>query len=180
MKILTFVALAIWAVMSTSVPATESEPRVLQFRDVFGSNSGKPSRQGANRSGKAVQIVGFLAPPPTNDSPFVVMVGAPTSFCPYCTAVDEQDHLPYILVYPDAPMDLSSITTRTRVRVEGIISVSHDHEDRYGLHNDVRILKATITRDQRAINPVQALLRQKRAADHTRPARPAAPIAIDE
>lgn len=147
---------------------------LVQFRDLF-FQGGKPSPRATWMSGATVELTGFLTPPPDEESPFLVLVGVPTTICPYCTSVDEQDHLPYVLVYPDTPFDRSNVTSRTRIRVRGTLNISHEFEGFYGIHNDVRILAAQVERDERSVNPVQQRLRAK-----TSSLRPTAAPMIDE
>ncbi len=150
------------------VNAAEQTPegeRVLgvQMRDLF-TLRGKPSPTAVELSGRHVELAGFLAPAPDEQSPFLVLVGAPTSFCPYCTTVDERDHLPFVLVYPSEEFDRTGLADNARVRVIGQMSASHGYEDTYGIHNDIRILSAEVVRDVRAVNPVRARLQAARAA----------------
>lgn len=127
--------------------AVDAAPVRVQFRDLFNGN-GKPTDRAVSLSGQFIEIVGFFTPPPTRESPFRVLVGAPTAICPYCTAINEVDHLPYVLVYADE--EIGRVGLRARMRIVGQIFASHDHEQFYGLHNDIRIIGATITPDARA------------------------------
>lgn len=172
MVIAGFVALApseSWATaakVETANTAAENErPIFVQFRDLFG-RGGKPSEAAVALSGRRVVMTGFSTPPPTMESPFLVFVGAPTNFCPYCSSIHEEDHLPYVLIYPENE-EVPIFGLSARILVTGTLQASHDYDPFYGLHNDVRILNATVTRDERAINPV----RQPRAALGTRAGR---------
>ena len=139
--------------------AVEHErPIFVQFRDLF-ARGGKPSETAAALSGRRVIMTGFSTPPPTLESPFLVFVGAPTNFCPYCSSIHEEDHLPYVLIYPENE-EIPVFGLSARILVTGTLQASHDYDSFYGIHNDVRILDARITRDDRAINPV----REPRAA----------------
>lgn len=144
-----------------SAEAAADEVYHLQFRDLFIAG-GKPSRTATALSGKTIELVGFLAPPPEETSPFYVLVGAPTTFCPYCTTANEQDHLPFVLIYADQVPE--GMGLRTRLRVSGRLDAGHTYEGVYGIHNDLRLLDAKIERDARSTR------RQARA--ETRPAAP--------
>ena len=157
------VILSVVASILTGVAYSAGATQQVQFRDLF-FRGGKPSPQAASISGTTIEMVGFVAEAPSHDSPFLVLVGAPTDHCPYCNSVDDLDHLPYVLVYPDHPFDHHEFGSRTRIRVVGQLSASHDFEDYFGIHNDLRILSASVMRDLPAANPVQERLRAKRAA----------------
>ncbi|MGF1447138.1 MAG: hypothetical protein ACFBRM_13195 [Pikeienuella sp.] len=129
------------------VAAARTEPVWVQFRELF-SGIGKPTDRAVELSGNVIEIEGFLAPPPSYNSPFLVFVGAPTVKCPYCSSINDEEHLPYILVYPNEG-DSFPRTQRHRLKVVGRIMASHDHEPIYGLHNDIRILDAQVTLDDR-------------------------------
>lgn len=147
----------------------------MHFRDLF-ERGGKPSTTAKFFSGEKILITGYLAPPPTEESPFLVLVGAPTSFCPYCTSVDERDHLPYVLIYPDPPFDARSVGQRTRIVVSGELDAGVQNEKFYGLHNDLRVVSARVELDERNQNPVRKRLNPRKAA--TAPSPEA--FAIDE
>ncbi len=142
----------------TGSAAPNQQPVFVQFRDLF-ARGGKPSDTAVALSGRQVVMTGFTTPPPTHESPFLVFVGAPTSFCPYCSSIHEEDHLPYVLIYPEDE-DVPIFGLNARILVTGTLQASHDYDPFYGIHNDVRILDAMVTRDERAINPI----RQPRAA----------------
>lgn len=145
-SIATIAADAAAAVGDTEAGEQEiSEPVYVQFRDLF-DHKGKPSPRAVALAGRTIEMIGFVADPPSDDSPFMVFVGSPSEFCPYCSSIDEEDHLPYVLVYTDAPLDRVSATTR--IRVTGRLQASHDYEPAYGLHNDVRLWEATVVYDQ--------------------------------
>lgn len=132
----------------------------VQFRDLF--RGGKPSPNAQDLDGSHVGLVGFFAPPPTDDSPFLVMVGNPTSVCPYCTTVSEEEHLPFVLVYPQVPFDWSYYGQRRRYRVVGKLSAGGQNENFYQIHNDLRIVDAVVVPDQRTSNPTLERLKAKR------------------
>lgn len=131
-------------------PGSWERPIVVQFRDLF-TPSGKPSLDTLNWRGKVVEVVGFQTPPPEPDSPFLVLVGAPSNTCPYCESVDETEHPPYALVYPKD--EWRHVSPRTRIRVAGELATSHNYDDSYGIHNDVRLLRAVVIRDPLALRP---------------------------
>ena len=126
--------------------ATDGDPVSVQFRDLF--RSGKPSPRAMELNGQKVLIQGFFADRPADDSPFYVLVGAPTQYCPYCSTVNEQDHLPFVLVYPHA--EVPGHGGRTRVAVEGVLDAGLNYESTFGLHNDLRLLEAQVRIDARA------------------------------
>lgn len=134
----------------------------MQFRDLF-ERGGKPSTTAKFFAGEKIQLTGYLAPPPTEESPFLVLVGAPTSYCPYCTSVDERDHLPYVLIYPDPPFDGRSVGQRTRIVVSGELDTGVQNEMFYGLHNDLRVVSARVEFDERNQNPVRRRLNPRKA-----------------
>lgn len=150
----------ILAVVAVPVVHAAGGVTQVQFRDLF-FRGGKPSPKAVNISGTSVEMIGFIAEAPTEDSPFLVLVGTPTNFCPYCNGIDDKEHLPYVLVYPSHDFSHDEFAGRTRVRVAGQLYASHDYENVYGIHNDVRINAAVVSRDARAINPV--LVRRKAA-----------------
>lgn len=113
---------------------------VVEFRDLFAAG-GKPSPHATALDGRTVAIQGFLAPPPAKDSPFRVLVGAPTTHCPYCTAVNESAHLPYVLVYPG---EGAEVPKGGRLIVIGTLDSGHAHEETYGLHYDLRVTDAVL------------------------------------
>ncbi|MEO0764349.1 MAG: hypothetical protein AAFZ09_21530, partial [Pseudomonadota bacterium] len=113
----------------------------VQFRDLFNAK-GKPSDLAVALNGQLIYIEGFQAPPPTRKSPFLVFVGAKTTKCPYCNSLDDEEHLPYMLVYPHEGHD--QITSRARLRAVGVLEASHEDEAFFGIHNDVRLLNATV------------------------------------
>ena len=153
---------------AAATAAVNERPVFVQFRDLF-ARGGKPSEAAVALSGRRVVMTGFSTPPPTMESPFLVFVGAPTNFCPYCSSIHEEDHLPYVLIYPENE-EVPIFGLSARILVTGTLQASHDYDPFYGIHNDVRILDATIARDERAINPV----RQPRAALGNRAGRGAA------
>lgn len=118
----------------------DTDITIVQFRDLFNAR-GKPSFRAAVLSGRPVAIQGFLAPPPAEDSPFRVLVGEPTEHCPYCTGVNEAEHLPYILVYPS---EGAEIPAARRFIAIGTLDAGHDYEQNYGLHNDLRLREAVL------------------------------------
>lgn len=139
-----------WAV-ANSKPSAQ-EPVAVQFRTLFFGN-GKPSVVAASLRGRTVEMIGFAADAPDEDSPFMVFVGAPTEHCPYCSSIDDQEHLPYILVYPQDEV-VPEFHGRTRLRVVGRIDVGHENEGEYGIHNDVRLIDATVEVDELLRNRV--------------------------
>ena len=143
---------AVWRQAIGDEAAAPGEATLVEFRQLFNAR-GKPSARAVELSGRLVEIVGFLTPPPSDDSPFLVFVGAPTAFCPYCEVVDETDHPPYVLVYHEEGIDRAGL--RSRVRVRGIVQAEHQNEAFYGIHNDVRLLEAEVRRDQWRENPVR-------------------------
>lgn len=136
--------------------ATAPETQVIpvQMRDLF-VPGGKPSAKAVFLSGRQIAIAGFAAEPPDEDSPFLVLVGAPTAFCPYCATIDEQDHLPYILVYPEDVEVVGDIDKNARIRVIGELETSHGFDQDYGVHNDIRLTSALVARDTQAVNPAR-------------------------
>lgn len=128
---------------------SERAPTPVQFRDLFIAG-GKPSPGaiGLSIARRSISLAGFFAPPPPGGSPFQVLVGAPTETCPYCTTIDDKEHLPFVLVY-GADGQPVSFPPSTRVRVTGRIDTGHENEDVFGIHNDVRIVDAVIVRDAR-------------------------------
>ena len=143
-------------------PEAQPEATLIQFRDLF-DRRGKPSIHSVRLNGTPVEMVGFMAPPPDQDSPFLVLVGVPTTFCPYCSTVNEHDHLPFVLVYPDEEIDLSKIGPRRRLRISGLLDAGHGHEGFYGIHNDVRITDAKVSFDQYEQRILPGQLGRKRA-----------------
>ena len=137
------------------------KPIYVQFRDLF-DRSGKPTEKAKSLDGKVIEMIGFSTAPPTRTSPFLVFVGAPTAHCPYCTAVSEMDHLPYVLIY--AEHELRTYGRRDRLRVRGRLNAGHDHEQMYGLHYDLRLLDATVAQDARAENPARPVAVRARPA----------------
>lgn len=133
----------------------------VQFRELF-DRRGKPTERARALDGRVIEMIGFSTAPPTRESPFLVFVGAPTAHCPYCTAVSEMDHLPYVLIY--AEHDLETYGRRDRLRVRGRLKVAHEHEEMYGLHVDLRLLGSTVRRDVRATNPARPVQVRNRAA----------------
>jgi hypothetical protein len=113
---------------------------VVEFRDLFAPN-GKPNLRAAALRGRQVAMQGFLTPPPAEDSPFRVLVGAPTEHCPYCTSVNETEHLPYILVYP---AEGASVPEGGRLIVIGTLDPGLPREPAYGLHYDLRLTDAVL------------------------------------
>ncbi len=148
----------------------EERPTWVQFRDLF-DRKGKPTDLAVDLSGQLIEIVGFQTPSPTRASPFMVMVGRPTAVCPYCTAINDEEHLPYVLVYPHFEGQIPRF--RGRLRIIGRIQASHAHEAFYGLHNDVRVLDARILVDQPGRDGARAELQPVTAAEggggHRRP-----------
>lgn len=164
MPIRLFASLLVTVLLAVPVAQATGVTEV-QFRDLF-FRGGNPSPKADRMSGGTIELTGFIAMAPTEESPFLVLTGAPTEKCPYCNASDDDhDHLPYVLVYPEGAFQHSQFSPRTRVRVRGILSAEHSYEDFYGLHNDVRILGAQVVKDQGAMNPVITRLRAKRAAE---------------
>lgn len=160
--------LGFWTSMSEPALAADE----VQFRDLF-FQGGKPSPKAERMAGQVVTLSGFLAPPPEETSPFLVLVGVPVAKCPYCATEDDEEQLPFVLVYPDTPFDRAGVRARTRIRVQGRVETGEQYDPTFGLPNSVRIIAAQIERDMRMINPVQLQLRSERIA-----ARPkAAPIA---
>lgn len=145
----------------------QAKPRFMQFRDIF-ADKGKPSDLARETSGKQVTMVGFVAPPPDKSSPFLVLVGEPTTFCPYCSTISEHDHLPFVLVYTGEPVDHEHYGLRRRLRVTGRLNADHGNEPTYGFHRDVEILDAVIEDDfkNRRLTPAQirAKAAEKKAA----------------
>ena len=148
------------AVLAVPVVQAAGGVTQVQFRDLF-FRGGKPSSLAVKMTGNSIEMTGFIAEAPTMESPFLVLVGTPTNFCPYCNGIDDKEHLPYVLVYPSHEFSHDEFKGRTRVRVAGQLYASHDYENVYGIHNDVRIDAAVVSRDARAINPV--LVRRKAA-----------------
>ncbi|MGF1502330.1 MAG: hypothetical protein ACFBSD_10995 [Paracoccaceae bacterium] len=145
---------------AATAPLEGDAPVTVQFRELF--DGGKPSALAQELNGRAIEIVGFFAPPPTAESPFYVLVGAPAQFCPYCSAVHEQDHLPYVLVYPEG--ETTRYGARARIRIVGRLDAGVNHENFYGIHNDLRLFDAVVLRDRQRINPVR-----QRAASQMNP-----------
>lgn len=141
-------ALALAALMATGAPAsaTERPPLDVVFRDLFNEH-GKPSDHAVTLDGQRVVMIGFAADPPTEDSPFMVFVGAPTVQCPYCFSIDEREHPPYVLVYPTEAVKMFDYNDR--IRVEGVLQASHGYDPEFGIHNDIRMLEATVVLDER-------------------------------
>ncbi len=146
----------------TDARAEDAERVFVRFRELF-DGRGKASDRAVELNGRRVEMIGFQTPAPTRQSPFLVVVGAPSVVCPYCSSVDDREHLPYVLVYPETEMP--NVNPRLRLRIVGEISASHQHESYYGLHNDVRILNATVLPDQRYRNPVRDRIAGRGAAE---------------
>ena len=140
--------------------AVGPETTPVMFRDLF-SGRGKASFKASALHGKRIEMIGFMAPPPDyDDSPFLVLVGVPTTFCPYCSTVNDQEHLPFVLVYPDHELDQRTIGLRRRLKVTGILDAGSSDDDFFGIHNDLRLFDAEVVFD--AYEP--RIVRGKRVA----------------
>jgi len=125
-------------------------PERLQFRDLFDRDF-TPSVRAQALAGREVTLIGFVAPSPIDDAPFLVMVGAPAQFCPYCAVPEDQDKLPYLLVYPVE--GLERYGARLRIRVQGALEIGLAHDEALGLPNMMRIRGARVVRDAPPANP---------------------------
>lgn len=137
-----------------SAAEAEAAPVYVQFRDLF-TRDGKPSARAIALDGQRVRMTGFLAIPPSKDSPFLVFVGAPTVHCPYCTTVREESHDPYALIYPADP-ETAPRARKRRIEVVATLDAQAEHEHFYGLHNDVRLLAAEVRYDEPYRHPFRS------------------------
>lgn len=150
-------AVAALATLTAEEPARASgdAPVTVLFRDLFDAR-GKPSERAFELIGREVRMIGFPADPPSDESPFVVVVGEPTTDCPYCAVIFDDEHLPYVLAYTE---QYPQMGYNTRIVVVGTLEADHDFDPTFGIHNDLRLLNASVTRDVRPTNPVRARLR---------------------
>lgn len=71
---------------AAAVGAGSRTPTYVQFRELFNSK-GKPSLRAVSLAGQRIEMIGFMTPAPAEHSPFIVLVGAPTHRCPYCSEI---------------------------------------------------------------------------------------------
>lgn len=126
----------------------------LQFRDLFNRKM-MPSDQAEALAGKRISLIGFVAPKAIPEAPYVVLAGAPVQFCPYCEIPEDQDQLPFLVVFADE--ELGGIGRRARVRVEGRLEVGAAFDEWANLTNHMRLRDARVVRDQPAANPSRAV-----------------------
>lgn len=129
-------------------PASSS----LLFRDLFGRDMApSPRAQAIAGSETSISLLGFAAPSPIENAPYLVLVGAPAQFCPYCSVPEDQDQMPYLLVYPEG--EVERFGQRVRLKVVGKLEVGLAYDEALGLPNAMRIRGARVVRDQKAGNP---------------------------
>lgn len=165
-------------------PRSDAPPTPLQFRDLFHAGKPSPRAHDLSREGAAVILSGFFAEQPPGGSPFNVMVGAPTEKCPYCSTSDDDEKLPFILIYAadgGAPgQEAQRYSTRMRLRVVGRVEAGLAYDEFYGFPNELRVVDAEIMEDPHAVRlgqrPMASSLRRAGAAL----GRPAVAIEIDE
>lgn len=138
--------------LASPAEVAAAAPVQVEFRALF-DQRGKPSERAYALNGKLVEVVGFMADRPSTDTPFFVFVGAPSHACPYCTGLDEREHVPYAFVYTEG--DVQPTGLRARIRVTGFLQAEAQYENMFGIHNDLRILKAQLRRDALAVNPAR-------------------------
>ncbi|MCG8443018.1 MAG: hypothetical protein MI723_14535 [Caulobacterales bacterium] len=142
---------------AAETPAAGAEaparPVLIEFREFF-NREAMPSERAIALSGSYVEVVGFFAPPPFEDVPFRVLVGAPTESCPYCEPeafAAGGESLPFVLVHP-APGQ-PDIGASRRVRVVGRVEAHPGNTDPYGLTRELRLHDAAFRRDARFEDP---------------------------
>lgn len=135
----------------TSMATGADTPVRLDFRDIVVAD-GKPKEAAAAFDGREVELVGFMTPAPDEEAaPFLVLVGARLSKCPYCEPEASEEKLPYVLVYPSDEDDL--VFSPLRVRVVGKLEIGLEYDPVFGLPNEVRLVEAVIERDKIAQRP---------------------------
>lgn len=145
------VALAAAMVFQASAATAADPPVRIDFRDIVLAD-GKPKEVAATLAGQRVELVGFMTPAPDEASaPFLVLVGARLSNCPYCEPEASEEKLPYVLVYPADEHDL--VFSPLRVRVVGELELGLEYDSVFGLPNEVRLVEAMIERDKSAERP---------------------------
>lgn len=145
------IALAASLFFQSNVATGADMPVRVDFRDIVLAD-GKPKEAAAVLDGNQVELVGFMTPAPDEEkAPFLVLVGARLSNCPYCEPEASEEKLPYVLVYPADDDDL--VFSPLRVRVLGELEIGLKYDPVFGLPNEVRLVEAVIERDKSAERP---------------------------
>lgn len=93
--------------------------------------------------GKAVTMIGFMAPPLKAEATFFVLTRMPLSVCPFCeTEADWPSDI--VVIYTDEP--ISVVPFNFPIRVEGTLQLGTTKDPEMGFVSRVRIIDAEFER----------------------------------
>jgi hypothetical protein len=94
-------------------------------------------------NGKAIEMVGFMAPPLKAEADFFVLTDVPMEFCPFC---DEIALWPDNIIYVTSDRPIPTIPFNREIRVEGILDLGAEVDPATGFVSLVRLEQARVVR----------------------------------